>query len=341
MSRQILVGAAFRARYAIRRFRDGGILVDLATGTYLHLNVSAANICSILGETEDIELARSELARGWGGADDDAGRMIRDVVEGLGRLGPRREPLGALRYLPAERGGYVLTSNGAPRMLVSADGTSVQLASPRDPLSAAQIYGYLRAIAPKVLFLQSTVVIHGAASRVRDGVRVISGESGAGKTTTARAFDAVGANLFAEDMLVVASTSPLNVYSGGEKVINTWAGRSAEQLGLNSSKEIDASPLRATTLGEQAPVSEIWFIDGSRRRQDRDEILPRRLGETAGALLMMTGMFLGSATPEAWRVFLSLIGSVAETVPLFEASMPAGLDRLQVAAHRYTENSAS
>lgn len=341
MSVPIVLGGAFRTRYALQRFRDGGILVDLTTGIYLRLNLSAVEICSILAETDEIGLARSALAQRSRSTEADAEMMIRDVMEGLGQLGPRREPPGAFRYLPDECGGYVLASNGVSQIRVSPNGTSVQLVSPSDPPDAAQLYGYLRAIAPKLLFLQSTVVIHGAASRIRHGIRVISGESGAGKTTTARAFDAAGASMFAEDMLVVASVSPLCVYSCGEKAINTWASQSAERLTRNPGDVIYGSPLKATDHGQPTSVLEIWFIDGSRRTNDYREILPKRLGETAGGLAVISSLFLGSATPEAWRVFLALSGSVAEAVPLFEALMPTGLDQLQSAAKRYKEISTS
>jgi len=88
-------------------------------------------------------------------------------------------------------------------------------------------------------------------------------------------------------------------------------------------------------------VEEIWFIDGARRAPEAADIRPKRIGETDAALAVMTSLFLGGSSPEAWRGFLSLAGSVAATVPTFEALMPAGIDRLQAAAIRYTVNSAS
>jgi hypothetical protein len=337
----VLVGTAFLDRYAIRNFHDGGVLIDLATGTYMRLNISATDICAVLADASDIGSAAAQLTRRWGRTEDAALRTIRDVVEGLGQLGLRREPPGAFRYAASPQGGYVLTSNGSPRVRNSSDGTSAWLASPDVPATTAQIFGYLRAIAPKLLFLQSTVVIHGSASRIQGGVRVISGESEAGKTTTARAFHAAGRTLFAEDMLVLTSSSPLRVYDGGETAINAWAARSAKRLAHSPHDKIDAAVLRTATAGEPIPVSEIWFIDSARRGQCGDQIVPRRLGETEGALAVMTSLFLGASSPDAWRVFLSLAGDIAAAVPLFETPMPAGLGALAAAAKSYTENSAS
>jgi hypothetical protein len=275
------------------------------------------------------------------GGETAAARAIQDVVDGLNQLGPRREPTGAFRYIPSTEGGYTLFSNGAPRLGISADGTAVRFSSPHSPPTASQTFEYLRAIAPKVLFLQSKVVIHGAASRRGNGLRVISGESGAGKTTTARAFDAAGLPLFAEDMLVVASLQPLSVFEAGEEIIRAWARRGSDQLTRNPEDVVDAAALPSTIRGEQVPVREVWFIDRARRDPGRLDLSPRRLGETESALAMMSGLFLGGGSPEDWRQFLMLAGTVASTVAIFETLMPEGLDRLRAAAKRYSENSAS
>jgi hypothetical protein len=317
------------------------VLVDLSTGTYLRLNVVAAEVCEALGGSDDLRAAAQRLALKLEGGEAAADRAIQEVTTGLRQLGPRREPSGAFRYVPRGSGGYLLMSNGAPRLSISDDGTAVQLVEEHGAPRPAQIYEYLRAIAPKLLFLQSKIVMHGAGSRTASGVRVISGESGAGKTTTARAFHAAGLELFAEDMLVVASISPLCVHDGGEEAITAWARRSSEQLAGSADAVVDASELESATKGRSVPVSNVWFIDGARRQPEGVDIRTRTLGETDGALALMTSLFLGSASPEAWRQFLALAGAVATSMAIEEALMPAGLDRLQSAAKRYTENSAS
>jgi hypothetical protein len=336
-----LTGRAFRDRFAIQCLDDGGVLVDLVTGTYLRLNASAAAICEILSEVDDERSGRQRVGEYLGGPDDLAARAIEDVMRGLGGLGPRREPLGAFRYRPLEQGGYVLASAGSPRILIDSRGVSLRLAPAAAESSRGQLVDYLRAVAPKLLFLQSMVVIHASASRTASGVRLISGESGAGKTTTARAFAAAGVPLFAEDMLVVASTSPFAVHGNGEEVINRWAVQSAERLGQSPLAAIDASVLREATAGRSIPVSEVWFIDEKRRVPETAQFTRKRMGPTDGVLSLMRSLFLGGASADEWRHFLSLAGQIARSVPVYEAIVPAGLDGLGAAVRAYTENSAS
>ncbi len=341
MSGVLPVGAAFRERYAIERFRDGGVLIDLATGTYSRLNVTATEICSVLGRTESLAETVSRTARLLDTNDVAAELAVRKVTEGLRLLGPRREPAGAFRYRPSAEGGYVLISAGVSTLSISEDGAAVRLASEEVRPSISQLFDYLRAIAPKALFLQSTIVLHGAASCAPGGIRVISGESGAGKTTTARAFDAAGAKLFAEDMLVLAAEPPLRVYPNGEEAINAWARSAAEVLSRDPNHRVDGKELQASRRGEAKLVSEVWFLDRTRRYLGDEDIRPRRLGETDAALAMMTGLFLGGASSEDWRSFLAVARKVATSTPVFETFMPAGVDRLLAGVRRYTENSAS
>jgi hypothetical protein len=340
MKEAVPVGAAFRERYAFERLGDGGVLVDLATGTYSRLNPVAAEICAVLARTKGVTATVSEVAEILGST-QAAEVAVGGVVDGLRLLGPRREPTGAFRYRPGPEGGYVLLDGEVPSVAISGDGTSISLASSTTSLPATKIFEYARAIAPKLLFLQSTIVMHGAATCVRAGLRVISGESGAGKTTTARAFESTGAELFAEDMLVLASAVPLCVHVGGEEAINAWARGVSEILSRDPGRVVDGRELQKCRLGEPRPVSEVWLVDRARRFETDSAIVPRRLGETDAALAMMTSLFLGGASPQAWRSFLSVARQVAASTPIFDAPMPAGLERLAAAIRRYTENSAS
>jgi hypothetical protein len=333
-----LIGAPFRNRFVLRRFADGGVIVDLSSGTYTRMNASAAEICSILGESDDLASARSRIEARVIPHPERIDSALMTIADGLTRMGPRKQAELPFCYTPADSG-YVLANGGVPAVRVASDGRTIALLV--QPASRAEIFQYLRTLAPKLLFLQSRLVLHGAASETPGGIRIISGESGAGKTTTARAFDAAGTRLFSEDMIVIASTAPVRVYVNGERAINDWAASSAEKLARGPAAELDVSEL-SQSIGEATErVREIWFISASRRRAGDAPIAPARLGETDAALAVMTSLFLGGVAESGWRQFMSTTSQIALGVPVYDVAMPAGLDRLAEAARAYSENSAS
>jgi hypothetical protein len=334
-----MTASSFGERFAVATFADGGIVVDLVTGAYFRLNASAAIICEALVAADDVQSAGVMVAKRLRIDDGEAARAVEEIRVALGTPSPRRDRPDPFRYGPAPEGdGYVLSSNGSPKLWMSADGLVIRALSVQRE-STAQTFEYLRAAAPKLLFLQGAVVLHGAACTSGHGLLVFSGDSGAGKTTTAKAFSAAGATLFAEDMLVVGSPSPLAIHAGGEQAIRKWAADAAELF--HRTTPLDASGLSAVIEGAVTPVAEIWFIAAEHRAEGADRILPRRLGATDGALAVMSGLFLGATTPAEWRRFLGLASTIATSTPLFEARMPRGLDALRRAAELYTQNSAS
>ena len=283
----------FRDRYAVQRFKDGGIVIDLSTGDYVRLKAKAGIICDLLVESDEASSAVAEAAKQLGITGEEAARAIETVVSGLANPAPRRDPVGAFHYSPAIDGtGYLLSSRGLPRLWVSLDGSNVR-AIPNGPTSAAQLYEYVRAVAPKLLFLQGATVMHGAGCVTNERLRAFCGESGAGKTTTARAFGAAGGNVISEDLLLLASASPLTVYVNGEKVLHGWARTMAERLGRTRSEEVSAVGAREALSGERIPVKEIWLVDAERRHLG-EGIHPRALPITDAAVRLMSSLFLGA-----------------------------------------------
>jgi hypothetical protein len=331
--------ARFRDRYAVVRFADGGVLADLVTGSYSRLNRSAAVVCEALAANDVLADAKADAAKRLGIADDEAARAVDEIVATLGRPGPRRPRPDSFFYeLAPDPDGYVFSAGERPRLLASADGLTVR-AAPGDESTPAATADYLRALAPRLLFLRGALVVHGAACRRPAGALAFCGDSGAGKTTTARAFEAAGAPLVAEDMLVVASESPLTVHAGGEEAIRAWAREEAPRLRRDG--RIDSGGLRAAFEGQPIPISEIWFIAAARRAVGADQVEPRRLGPTEGALAVMGSLFLGATSADEWRRFLTLAGAIAgSSTALFEAQMPDGLENLRGAARLYTQSSA-
>jgi hypothetical protein len=331
--------APFGDRYAVERLGDGGILADLATGSYSRLNRTATAICEELARSNDVEATASGLAARWCIPLAEATAAIGDVLRALDAQGPRRLRPDPFVYGPAPGGdGYLMSNGASPRLWVAHDGRAVRHIS-SEAVGAEELFHCLRALAPKIFFLQGSGVLHGAACHRANGAVAFCGDSGAGKTTTARAFEAAGARLLSEDMLVVASFSPLTVHLGGEEAIRSWARE--EALRLRETTEVRTKGLSAARQGAPVSIDEMWFIAAERRDPSAEALEPRRLGATEGALSVMASVFLGATTPAEWRRFLACAAAISNAgTTLLEARMPEGIERLRRAAKLYTESSA-
>jgi hypothetical protein len=329
----------FGDRFAVEILADGGIAIDLATGDYTRMNRTAASICRVLAAANDETQVAAKVAAALGIPAEEAVRAIDAVEKSLARPATRGRPPGDFRYEPeAGREGYLLFSGGIPRLRARADGTAVRLVGGRG--RTAEIYEYVRAIAPKLIFLRGGAVVHGAACVTGGSLRAYCGESGAGKTTTARAFARAGGQLFSEDLLVLTGAAPAEVLVLGENLVHGWARESAERLAADPELELGTSSLLERLSGQTRTIDEIWMLD-VRRRGREDAISTRALPATEAAAAIMACLFLGAATDAGWRRFLSTSAALAAAVPIFVADVPEGVDRLAAAASRYTENSAS
>ena len=332
--------APFGDRYAVRTLADGGILIDLSTGDLTRLNVTAAAICEALASTDDLSTAAESVAARLGTDRENAVRAIKSTTDALARPAARRKPIGAFHYqLSAAGDGYDLMFEGTTRLRVSADGRSIR-AQPDPSMRESRLYEYLRSVAPKILFLRGAGVVHGSACLTTRGLLAFCGESGAGKTTTVRAFVEAGAGPISEDLLVLATGSPLSIYSSGEKAVHQWARAAAQRLFAIPDQDIPTDDLDKALGGDIVPIDRIWMLAADRRTAD-ERLVPRPMGATDALVAIMGTLFLGAASSDGWRRFLALTAQIAAGVPVFHAPMPNGIDRLRAAARLYTESSTS
>src|SRR6201999_4042585 len=91
----------------------------------------------------------------------------------------------------------------------------------------------------------------------------ISGPSGAGKTTTARAAAEAGGVLVSEDKLVLAvRDGSTSVFLEGEQRLNDWVTRAAGEL--TASGRASCVGVDAASAGPSAPLRALLFIDAGR-----------------------------------------------------------------------------
>jgi hypothetical protein len=199
---------------------------------------------------------------------------------------------------------------------------------------------YVRAVTPKLLRAQGVMVLHASACRWADRVIAFSGPSGAGKTTTMRAFAAAGAAAICEDLVVLAAEqTPPSLYEAGEANAHAWAADTADRLRGDFRRSVSFTPLLEAARGATLPLGEIWLVDSSRRRGR--SIALNRLGKTASLIALLRNTFLGTDDVEVWRNHLRELHTLAELIPISETSLPQGLSSLADGVRAYVTNSAS
>jgi hypothetical protein len=328
---------AFRARFVLASFPDGGIVLDLATGSYARLNLTALTMLE--------ELARAATEQG--AADAAAARLhispalaLRDMqglVTDLLGSGVRNESPDSFQYRPAPDGGYDLWHGDLRALHADPTGRRLTLGAPLASLRA-RVVEYVSDIAPKLMFLQGVTVVHGSSCG-RDGrLLAFCGKSRAGKTTTARTFARHGASLVSEDLLVFAPDESPAVFLGGERIVANWYRQAAERLAAAPADAVDAAPLGEAARGATIPLCSIWFLDARRRGHGLNLT---RLGGPDALALLLSNAFLGAREPALWREHLARMRAFVLAVTACEASVPDGIDELDAAIARYTTNSAS
>jgi hypothetical protein len=326
----------FDGRYLLARYPTGGVVVDLESGNYYRVNGSAALVCDALRAGADVE---GRIAGELGVPHAEAARMVANVTAGLTVPAVRDTPQGSYHFHPAP-GGYVLR-NGA-RTVLEVEGTHLSIRLPPDgePPNEMQVEVYVRALAPKLLFQRGVTVLHASACMVAGKLIAFAGMSGAGKTTTARAFVKAGAGLVSEDLVVLAPEArQATVLTEAEPFIFGWARRAAFQLLSEPRKPVPSDALQSLVDGPATQLDQIFFLDRVRRAGNEFAISP--LAEPDALVSLMTHDFLGAVEPEAWRRFFDRARTLVELADLREATSPDGVDRLAHAAARYISRTVS
>jgi len=183
---------SFAERYLLAHFPSGGVIVDLVTGNYFRVNTSAAVICEILRSTDDRARALSHVGQELGIDPEEAGRALSGVIATLSAPSVRGEIQGSYHFFPAGDG-YELWHGDHRVLQVDGGSLEIRLASGAETTNVAQLELYVRALAPKLLFQGGVTVLHASACLAAGTLIAFAGLSGAGKTTTAKAFGDAGA----------------------------------------------------------------------------------------------------------------------------------------------------
>jgi hypothetical protein len=325
--------------HAVAEFAEGAVLVDLRTGAYFQLNRSALAVFRAVQQTRDRSAAASRISEALGLSIDDALAAADDLVAGLSAAPPRHRQQERFEYAVGPTG-YDLLYGDRAVLHLATDGKSVVLPTVVSD-DAPSVGERLRAAAPKLLSLQGVRVLHAAACEVGDGLLGFSGLSGAGKTTTARAFAALGPRLVSEDIVVISPHRGdiVEAYLDAEPATRDWARRRGD-AGARAGAVIACADLASIVAnGPTRRLERVLFLD--RTRRSGLTIRTRRLSAPEALLALMTSNFLASADAGAWRHYLAEWTPIAQAIEALEATVPPTLDLLGAAMRAYSDSAAS
>lgn len=304
------------------------MLLHLGTGACFRLNPTAASIADGLMAGETVEAiakmlsARFEIPLTRARADVSA---TREALENAPLRAKNEELLSYDASGPAHR---VLVGD-KPVLCVHPSRAVIDLVDPA--ASPREVNDAVDGVVPKLLALRGLVTFHASAVVDHGGVRAFSGQSGAGKTTTAREFANAGCVLVSEDLLVVqvGNDAPHAVLEAEAKA-RAWARETQRAFELNSRAAIDFSVLDEVATGAALPLREIWFLDAGRREGRGIQLTG--LDRPDSLMALLGNLFLASEAPNDWQAALASLRAL--NLDAFAATMPSGLDALHSAIRR-------
>ena len=326
----MISSSTFGGRFLVANFAEEGVVADLETGNYFRIDGVTARVCEIMIAHSDhaIDRVASEL----GVARTDADRIVAGILRALDTTEVRGTPTGSYHFYP-EEGGYALWHGGRRVLVVQGDDLDICVPPDSGVEKSPHLELYVRALAPKIMFLRGITVVHASACVACGALVAFSGQSGAGKTTTARAFVQSGAQLVSEDLLIFKSDRRLpSVVLGSEARVYAWAKKVSDAFEAGA-KRLPSIELGTMADGEEQRLGALHLLDVNRR--SGAEFVTRTLNGADGLLAVMANHFLGDASRDGWRRFFTIAQEWVGSVALIEVVAPGGLAALHDGAKRY------
>jgi hypothetical protein len=324
--------------YLFALVADGGLAVNLRTGSWSALNATAAAICGAFQEHQSWHDAMSMVQRRWSMSPSEASSAVDLVRAALEEPRPRTTPDESLPYRRRSLD-YALFHQKVPVLAVDPSGETVQVLAPpaQHQLSLGQ---YFRLVSPKVLAAHGRLVLHAAACVVQGRLAAFVGASGAGKSTTTDLLAEAGATKVADELLVVSSREGQALaYPAAETRIHAWCEEAALTGARRPGMRISTSGLLHALEVPGVPLHRIIALSGKRGVLPAFATNPVGGGEALETLL--SASFLGTIEPDGLARHLDACKQLCQLVTVEECSVPDGLERLRAALARYIAKTAS
>ena len=312
--------------FTLASFPDGAVLLHLRTGACFRLNATAADICRDLLQGRSIAAIAEGLAERFGIGSEQAAADVRATLRALHEVPPRKPLEEPLSY-EATQTHHFLRIHGRAVLRVDPENALVRI---EEPPTASELSDAIDGVVPKLLALRGLLVLHASAVVDGDGVRAFSGPSGAGKTTTARAFADAGSVLVSEDLLVLRPEDEMaHAVLHAEARVRAWAEQAKAALSQDPRTSVAFAHLDRLSEGPASPLESVLFLDAKRRRGEAIELTP--LAPPDALMDLFGNAFLASADPADWRTTLTQLAQAAKTTRAYMATMPEGIAEVQAA----------
>ena len=311
------------ANHALVRFEEGSLLLDLRSGGLFQLNQSA----TFVWERWLAKLTAPEIAAALAETYSLPPKTAEEHVA-VALASKTIAPPPPTEFVYERAANRYLFSRGDESILaIDERDSSIALAGPR--IDKADLRNVLLSVAPKLLALRGHYVVHASAVILDGEVSAFCGESGAGKTTTARTLVRAGATLVCEDKLVVRTRGErVEAVSGIETELLRWSQAAAESLANGTGAF--CPDLDRVKTERPLVLREIGLIGAARRAGERIVALP--LTPLAGAGGIFRNAFYGSDVSGDWERQLRRAAEIAHRVVTYDLTMPAGTAPLAAAA---------
>jgi hypothetical protein len=317
---------------------DGGVAVNVRTGSWSALNTTAAAICRAFQQRLSWQDARTMVQERWRMSSAEAAAAVEAVRFALEESCPPAPFDDTLPYRRRSHD-YALFHGGIPILSVDFSGDTIRLEA-RPATRRASLSHYLRLVSPKVLAARGHLVLHSASCLMHGKLAAFVGASGAGKSTTTDLLAEVGATKLTDELLVVSpGDSQALAYPEAEGRIYAWCEAAAKGGASRPDDPISTAGLLDALEVSSMRLDRIIALSGKRRPVTDLSMQAIAGGEALEALL--SASFLGAVDPPRLAHHLEGCRRLRELVPTVAASVPEGLDALRQAAGRYIAKTAS
>jgi hypothetical protein len=332
--------ARLRQEIAVATFPDGGVLLHFRSGDIFQLDATTATVWNALtdppasGGADSVERVAELVARQLGMSAAQALSFVQATIEGA--LGNDHSPPSTAYRIEDDDALLSLWKGRRPLLVLDRRTSALTLchrSDPGEPYDEDDLPAVIRMFIPKILAIRFPLTLHAAALELGGRAILFSGESGAGKTTTARtvALEIEGARISSEDIVVFSTVgTPSLIVDGAENVIWSWIDEAARAFRLGPQATVDVQRLIDALEAQRhlMPLKKTIFLAASRRRGTSWSF--RDLGPTQALSALFLNSFLQSAAPSVLRGHLKACQAVASGAAAVEATtVPEGLSRLR------------